>query len=299
MFNSKYIKQVGILNFFFRNLILKFIIFSKNYHSYKTTTGNKYKINKWDPSAAEVFITKCFTDWGNEYLFLDSLKEKKNNLFIDVGCHTGYYPILFYQYFSRIIGFEPNSKCIHELDNLENEKFACYRHYVGSTEKSLLSIDSKDGYSFESKNVKLKDRQIINQKELKQITLDNYCANNNLTNISAIKIDVDGMDFEVLKGSEKTIEINRPSIMIENYSSKLIEFFKDKNYSLLSLSALKNRPYCLKLEELDSYDKSKWIKMVCCIPEENKKNYNEKLFNGNIFTGINKKKILNTFFLNK
>ncbi len=134
---------------------------------------------------------------------------------------------------------------------------------------------------------------------MKQITLDNYCSDNNLTNITAIKIDVDGMDFEVLKGSEKTIEINRPSIMIENYSSKLIEFFKDKNYSLLSLSALKNRPYCLELEELDSHDESKWIKMVCCIPEENKKNYNEKLFNGNIFTGINKKKILNTFFFKK
>ena len=298
MVNLQYIKQVGILNYFSRNLLLKAIIFIKNNFTYKTITGNKYKINKWDPFATEAFVAQCFTDWGNEYLFLDSLKEKENNLFIDVGCHTGYYPILFYQYFSRIIGFEPNSKCIHELNNLENEKFACYRYYVGSTEKSLLSSDSKDGYSFEVKNMKLKDRKIINQQELKQITLDNYCAENNLTNIAAIKIDVDGMDFEVLKGSEKIIEINRPSIMIENYSSKLIEFFKDKNYSLLSLSALKKRPYCLKLEELNSHDESKWIKMVCCIPEENKKNYNEKLFNGNIFTGINKKKILNNFFLN-
>lgn len=83
--------------------------------------------------------------------------------------------------------------------------------------------------------------------------------------------------------------------MIENYSEELFNYFKNLNYSLLSIVSTKTKPYNLVLEELLNYNKDKWIKMVCCIPREFKKNYENTLFKGNLFTGINKKKIIEYF----
>ena len=86
--------------------------------------------------------------------------------------------------------------------------------------------------------------------------------------------------------------------MIENYSQNLINFFKDLDYSLLSMVSSKNKPYKLTLEKLYNFDKDKWIKMVCCIPNEYHKYYKNQNFIGNIFTGLNKKLIIKEFNLN-
>ena len=286
-------KQIGLKNFIYRGTKIKIIKkFIKEKFIYKTITRNNYNIYKWDPSGTEVFMTQCFTDWGNEYFFLDSLKNRKNKIFLHIGCHTGYYPSLFKNYFEKIIGFEPSAKCINILKNLNNYKFSYYQHFVGDKSMNVVGGDSNSGYCYytEDSNFKKIDFQKINQ-----ITLDEFCKTHKLDGISGIKIDVDGLDLKVLYGSIETIKSNRPSIMIENNTNELFEFFKDLNYFLISMVASREKPYDLHLEEHKSFNSSKWIKMICCIPDEYKKNYENIFFKGNIVTGINKKKILKTF----
>ena len=66
-------RQIGYLNFFIRGIKIKVLkTFFKNSFTFTTVTKSKYKIYKWDPSGSEVYLTQCFTDWGNEYIFLDS-----------------------------------------------------------------------------------------------------------------------------------------------------------------------------------------------------------------------------------
>ena len=55
-------------------------------------------------------MTQCFTDWGNEYLFLD------------IGCHSGYYPTLFKNYFKKI-----------DIDN-----FYYHQYFVGNENITVL-----------------------------------------------------------------------------------------------------------------------------------------------------------------
>ena len=79
--NILFIKQIGIINFFWRGLIKKFKKLVSKKFTYQVITKNNYNIHEWDPSAGEVFMTQCFTDWGNEYLFLDSnLEFLQNNI---------------------------------------------------------------------------------------------------------------------------------------------------------------------------------------------------------------------------
>ena len=288
-----FIKQIGVFNFLLRGLIVKLLRkIKKNNFEYKTLSGKNYNIYNWDPSGAEVFLTQCFTDWGNEYLFLDSLKDRKKGIFLDIGCHSGYYSILFDHYFHKIIGFEPSSKCIEILSNLKSKKFHAFQLFVGDKDMEVKSKEYPNGYSFYGDTFTGKDFKI---KNLSQISLDNFCQKENLNNITAIKIDVDGIDLKVLYGAYNLINSNRPSIMIENYSKELFQFFNDKKYSIFTLTSDKKKPYNLELEEMSEHNPAKWVKMVCCIPNEYKKSYNRKIFKGNFFTGINKKRILKTF----
>ena len=285
-------EQIGILNFFVRGFKIKFLKKFKKKIVYKLITGNKYNIHKWDPSGTEIFMTQCFSDWGNEYLFLDSIRKRNNGSFIDVGCHSGYFPSLFKNYFEKIIGFEPSKKCNDILKELNNDKFSYYQYFVGNKNMDVTGKESDAGYSFYNDNNQ--SNQTLTQN-LKQITLDSFCNEKKIEKITGIKIDVDGIDFEVLEGAKEIIKINRPSILIENYSEELFNYFKDFNYSLFSIVSIKSKPFNLFLEELNHYDSNKWIKMVCCIPNEFKKNYEKTFFKGNIFTGINKRKIIDFF----
>ena len=147
--NSLYIKQIRIKNFFWRGLKLNLLRkFKKEKFVYKIITKNNYNIYQWDPSATEVYMTQCFTDWGYEYLFLDSLENRKNTFFLDVGCHSGYYPSLFIKFFEKIIGFEPSRKCCDILKNLNNNKFSYYQYFVGDKSMQVKATDSESGYSF-------------------------------------------------------------------------------------------------------------------------------------------------------
>ncbi len=284
-------RQIGYLNFFIRGIKIKVLktIFKNNF-TFTTVTKSKYKIYKWDPSGSEVYLTQCFTDWGNEYIFLDSIKNRDPGILLDVGCHTGYFPCLFKNFFNRIIGFEPNSKSFSVLKNVNMENFEYYQNFVSDETKEVIAIDTEDGWSFQSEV----SRDIV-KKKINQITLDKFSEDKNLKNITGIKIDVDGIDLKVLNGCKNIIKENRPSILIENYSNKLIKFFENLDYVLLSLVSSKDKSYNLELEELKNFDQNKWIKMVCCIPREFEKNYTNYIFKGNFLTGINKKEIKESF----
>tara|TARA_B100000989_G_scaffold210885_1_gene160002 strand:+ start:387 stop:1265 length:879 start_codon:yes stop_codon:yes gene_type:complete len=283
--------QIGLFNFIYRGLKIKILKKIKKHIIYKVLTKNNYNIHKWDPSATEIFMTQCFSDWGNEYLFLDSVKGRNNSYFLDIGCHSGYYPILFKNYFDNTIGFEPSSKCINILKLINIEKFTYHQCFVGKENNYVEAKENDAGYSFYNNT----NHEFKINKKLEQITLDSFCNKKNIENVTAIKIDVDGIDMEVLYGAKEVIKKNRPSVMIENYSEELFNYFKELDYSLLTLSSSKAKPYNLCLEELKSYDEKKWTKMVCCIPNEFKKKYQYNTFKGNFITGINKKKIIENF----
>ena len=127
--------------------------------------------------------------------------------------------------------------------------------------------------------------------------LDDFLKNMKMNDeISGIKIDVDGIDLDVVRGSMETIKKFRPSIIIEHYSQDLVSIMNKIDYQIFSFTSTKDKPYNITFEKLEVYDSKKWIKMTICVPSE----YVPKLaypkeIPGNIFFGINKNLILNSF----
>lgn len=295
-----YFKSIGYINIY-RILYLKFlkIFLKKKIIKLKTPYKTIYNIFNWDTHGSGIFVRNCFAEWGAEYAFIHSLKKRKKEVFLDVGCHTGYYSCLYNNFFSKTIGFEPSIKCEEALDLLKIQlnNFIYYQRFLGNQKKDVTSNQYEDGYAFFDKVKNKRFRNIIERKKIKITTLDDLIFNNHYNDkISAIKIDVDGIDLDVLKGGIKIIKKYRPSIMIENQSEELISIMSENDYKCFTFVSSTHKPYNLTLKEVTKINQYSFHTNTICVPTEYvTEDFNETKFKGDIFFGQNKEEIMKKF----
>lgn len=157
---------------------------------------------------------------------------KPNTNVIDVGANIGSHTILMANIISKncqVFSFEPIYWDIVIMNadlNKIQDKVCVFNKGLGK-KNELLKIKTYDrsmkkAYGRVSLNGKsdLQENKDLNiQKEVGIITLDSL----KLTNISEIKIDVEGMEMDVLEGAKETISKERPVIFIEILKPKYNE----------------------------------------------------------------------------
>jgi FkbM family methyltransferase len=131
---------------------------------------------------------------------------------IDVGANIGIYSALFGQLSSNdifLIEASPiNMGMLKEnLVPLEHKTNFIYCEEAFSDK--IEEIESTIHYLWTGRGSVLQDTKIY-----KFNTIDNLLKDYN-KNINLIKIDVDGFDYQVLKGTENTIKKHKPIIMFE------------------------------------------------------------------------------------
>lgn len=168
---------------------------------------------------------------------------------IDVGAHEGEFALNFNKEFKvkKIISFEPNSAAFKILNrNIFKYKNMCAVNFgVGSKEeKKLLNINIESSSSTinelrtESKYYKKKffltnlfKGQIIKDRlEISIIKLDDYIDQNNIQSIDLLKIDTEGFEFDVLKGSSDNLKKIKVIYFEHHFDNMII-----KNYTLSNI----------------------------------------------------------------
>lgn len=154
----------------------------------------------------------------------DFLRQGKNNItYIDVGANIGD-TILAINPTKKdiIIGVEPSSefdkylkKNLKEFSNVVIENVIC----SSSSKEEKIKMVQIDGTA----HIVEDDESEIVRKD----TLDNLVKKNNLKKVDFIKVDTDGHDFEVLKGSRTTIKKYRPAIFFECDMDENENYVKD------------------------------------------------------------------------
>lgn len=187
---------------------------------------------------------------------------KDEEVVFDVGANTGEWSeiVLKINPKTKVHCFEPSQKTFQRLTEKFGQNSGIVLNNVGfGSEKAKKSFYV---YSNDSTVNCLYERDLNVRAETEEVlidTLDNYCREKNINKIDFLKIDVEGNEFEVLKGSRDMLEKNKIKIIQLEYGGTYIDakvwlkdvwdYFYDFNYTWHKI--LYN-----KLELIKKYDQS-------------------------------------------
>lgn len=216
-----------------------------------------------------------FGNFENDETKLLTSLVAKNATILDVGANIGYYSIMLAKHASvgMVYSFEPSSRehdlllkniSINALQNIKPFKQALGAK-VG-TEK--LFIDELN-YGANSLLETSHTRQF---EQVNVSTIDEIIQREGATTVNLIKIDVEGWEYEVLKGAQKVIEQFRPLIFFESWKSYKQKYSTEMTPELYFLSGLSyyfTSFYNNRLHKINLDDEI-LTKDLLAIPNENK-----------------------------
>ncbi|HET7644427.1 MAG TPA: FkbM family methyltransferase [Nitrososphaeraceae archaeon] len=183
----------------------------------------KYKYKVYCPATIEDFINMT----TREQEIIEHFTPKKNDLVIDIGAHLGRYALISSNRVGRegkVITIEANPLILEKLKkNLELNQITntIGLNYAVFSEKTKIKLFfPREGLKNTIYNTIMSDRSANSEKfiEVNADTLDNilYTVGIDLEDVNWIKIDVEGAELEVLKGSANTLAKSKDiSILIE------------------------------------------------------------------------------------
>ena len=164
---------------------------------------------------------KKINDWAMPYV-------KQFRTYIDIGAHDGDTCIDLVNTFQRVYAFEPNPESIKAIpDTIKKFPFA-----LGNKKEELVLTIPDNGYNNNKHGSIVRHQSGIRQYSVSVKTLDGF----EIKEVDLIKIDVEGMELQVLEGSMQTLMKWRPVVLFENkrsrYNKKLVDFFNEINYNI-------------------------------------------------------------------
>lgn len=168
----------------------------------------------------------------------------------DIGAHAGYFTLNA----SRIVG---NEGQVFAFEPLPHNISLLKKHLrLNSCTNVTLFETAVAGTSgrkrFISRNSFMGHLSGKGELEVEVITLDGLMLQKNFVVPHAIKIDVEGHDYWVLKGAEKLIRENRPTLFIsthgKNNRDRVLQLLEDWQYQLTMIGqgSETNADYCAK-----------------------------------------------------
>ena len=170
------------------------------------------------------FLPSVVINTSLEEEFLMGLDLRGHTVY-DIGGYWGAFTIFFAKAVGRtgrVVTFEPNPQNFNRildnviLNNFGNVEVRQIALGLKGGEVTLVFRNSEPGAG----SIKEDFKQKILQKKAKSIkvtrdSLDDQITKNKLSKPSFIKIDVEGLEMDVLLGARKTIESCRPQLLIE------------------------------------------------------------------------------------
>ena len=207
----------------------------------------------------ETDMSSNYSNVSKMFAFLSNIKIPDAPIILDIGANIGIYSLSYASLFknSNIYSFEPVNSIYQELINNINinsnftKRIHAFNFGFSDNCKSMsLSIPTSEQHERYRHNNNCGLFSIHgkgdNTVDAKFITLDSFMLERGSPNfVDFIKIDVEGHEFEVLKGAENTITKCKPIIVMEfNELTRTLSqhshesfsiFFKKHNYDLFGL----------------------------------------------------------------
>lgn len=204
------------------------MIYEHGYHRIKKTRHGTMMYNIHD-----MYIGKCLDLYGEwSWEEIEATKQYATGVVLDVGANIGTHTLAYAQYAKHVIAFEPIIGIFNVL--CANLALNCIENVTP------LSIAAGD----ENKVVKAQspDFNVVNNFGAFSVgSGDFHCPVRTidhlwLSDVTLIKIDVEGYELEVLRGAVETIARCKPALYVENdrqeKSEELCKFIESLDYSM-------------------------------------------------------------------
>ena len=160
-------------------------------------------------------------------------KEYKHSLVVDVGANIGNHSVFFGAFVAdHIIAVEPNPDVLSQLRrNLSKniKDFTIYDCAVGDKKgRGDISLPQDMVNNVGAARIDLTDGKGEIEIQTLDSVLSSWQKDNKPSCVSLLKIDVEGMELQVLKGATNIISNHKPDIFTEAATSK--EFNNIYNY---------------------------------------------------------------------
>ena len=143
------------------------------------------------------------------------LKTKPGDIMLDVGACIGTWSVHAAVYGAKVYAFEIGKPHIQTLmlnSRLNNVKNMILIHKIALRSNNDVELVYDGWMHVCRKSDALDDGSLI---QIKSIALDQWVKQYNLPHINYIKIDVEGMELNVLKGAINTLKEFKPKLIVE------------------------------------------------------------------------------------
>lgn len=202
-------------------------------------------VNRYDSNPNYVGHGAWMLDHGNcstieALCCYDFLNGTPNPVILDIGANIGTFTTWMAKAFpnGEIHSFEPQMAVFQLLcgniavNNLYNVR--TYNFALGKQQEKLEVFEPNYFINDDFGTFSLLDKVVTNVTEKKLIvqvnTVDWFVDFYKLPKVDLLKIDVEGMDVDVLRGSINTIAEQQPGIFIEHYDSRKSVLEEIKNF---------------------------------------------------------------------
>lgn len=182
---------------------------------------------------------------GHESHIVGRFTPKEGDTVIDIGAHIGRYTITSSKQVGntgRVVAIEADPENFEllkrniALNKLTNVLTLNYAVFSTRTRMKLYEQSASAKYN---SLMLARAAKTKNYVEVNADTLDNILKLNEVNQVNWIKIDVEGAEFEVLKGSSKTLSSENVSLFIEihniedpSHYDNIVDFLKSRNYEM-------------------------------------------------------------------
>ena len=218
-----------------------------------------YRWLDWD---AALSIIGHDSELKQTYRSLAKLEHPPRVVF-DIGANYGTHSLLLLALGIQTISFEPNPAC-HDFFRLvcesNNLGYRLEPTAIGATTgvAELWYPEREEWLGTTQSTANLTGN--IRKIEVPMTTVDNYTSDHG-TPLDLVKIDVEGMELDVLRGATETLIKRKPIVLFESWKSEkrteLADFLKGINYQVCLLPLVEfTRPRLVSGQEFSRSDQT-------------------------------------------
>lgn len=239
------------LNAMLRGNLLKYLARFKRFQN-DVILGNKITYERNTDIGEKLFYYGKFEE--NELLLCERYI-KEDSIVLDIGANIGLHSLSFAQMapYGRVIAFEPSLPTFELLVmNVTGKSNVLPINMAISDSVGILDFFQASDNAYSSL-VNTKRKDIVKVSKVECTKTDEIVEKLKLPRVDFIKIDVEGLEFNVLKGMEKVIKKYHPVIFCEIYQGKASNLEPDA--TVRYLIDKKYNAYVMRDGRLDEYKK--------------------------------------------